>query len=131
MWQWQKRRCGNGCSNAAAAVWNRTGCASTAGRGREEAGTGPRDWSQHAVCIRGGGWGEPAHVHLQACTHADVPHAAASSLRRRYIWSSTADGSFAISEDTENEPLGRGTLIKIHLKEEAQVRAGAQWRPRR
>ncbi|KAG2435339.1 hypothetical protein HXX76_007412 [Chlamydomonas incerta] len=38
----------------------------------------------------------------------------------QYIWSSTADGSFAISEDTENEPLGRGTLIKIHLKEEAQ-----------
>jgi hypothetical protein len=23
-------------------------------------------------------------------------------------------------EDTENEPIGRGTLIKIHLKEEAQ-----------
>lgn len=39
----------------------------------------------------------------------------------RYIWASTADGSFTISEDTENEPLGRGTLIKIHLKEEAQV----------
>ncbi|EFJ49245.1 hypothetical protein VOLCADRAFT_80696 [Volvox carteri f. nagariensis] len=39
---------------------------------------------------------------------------------KQYIWASTADGSFSISEDTENEPLGRGTLIKIHLKEEAQ-----------
>ncbi|MEW5297802.1 MAG: hypothetical protein WDW36_000986 [Sanguina aurantia] len=39
---------------------------------------------------------------------------------KQYIWSSTADGSFSISEDTENEPLGRGTLIKLHLKEEAQ-----------
>ncbi|KAG2483309.1 hypothetical protein HYH03_017812 [Edaphochlamys debaryana] len=38
----------------------------------------------------------------------------------QYIWASTADGSFSISEDKENEPLGRGTLIKIHLKDEAQ-----------
>ncbi|GLI59667.1 hypothetical protein VaNZ11_001606 [Volvox africanus] len=38
----------------------------------------------------------------------------------QYIWASTADGSFSISEDKENEQLGRGTLIKIHLKEEAQ-----------
>ncbi|GIL68672.1 hypothetical protein Vafri_21916 [Volvox africanus] len=38
----------------------------------------------------------------------------------QYIWASTADGSFSISEDNENEQLGRGTLIKIHLKEEAQ-----------
>lgn len=39
---------------------------------------------------------------------------------KQYIWSSTADGSFSIVEDEENEPLGRGTLIKIHLKPEAQ-----------
>jgi HSP90 family molecular chaperone len=38
---------------------------------------------------------------------------------RRYIWESSADGNFAISEDTENEPLGRGTDIRIHLKESA------------
>ncbi|GIL89128.1 hypothetical protein Vretimale_16178 [Volvox reticuliferus] len=38
----------------------------------------------------------------------------------QYIWASTADGSFTISEDNENEQLGRGTLIKIHLKDEAQ-----------
>lgn len=37
----------------------------------------------------------------------------------RYIWESRADGNFAISEDTENEPLGRGTEIKIHLKKDA------------
>ena len=38
---------------------------------------------------------------------------------KQYIWSSTADGRFNIVEDTENEPLGRGTLLKIHLKPEA------------
>ena len=37
----------------------------------------------------------------------------------RYIWESKADGNFAVSEDTENEPLGRGTEIKLHLKEDA------------
>lgn len=37
----------------------------------------------------------------------------------RYIWESKADGAFAVSEDTENEPLGRGTEIRLHLKEEA------------
>ena len=35
---------------------------------------------------------------------------------KQYIWESAADGNFAISEDTENEPLGRGTLIRMHLK---------------
>lgn len=39
---------------------------------------------------------------------------------KQYIWSSSAGGSFSIVEDTENEPLGRGTMIKLHLKEEAQ-----------
>jgi HSP90 family molecular chaperone len=39
----------------------------------------------------------------------------------RYIWASGADGAFTVSEDDENEDLGRGTLIKIHLKEDAQV----------
>lgn len=38
---------------------------------------------------------------------------------KQYVWESKADGAFAISEDTWNEPLGRGTEIKIHLKEEA------------
>lgn len=41
----------------------------------------------------------------------------------RYIWSSGADGAFTVSEeDGENEDLGRGTLIKIHLKEGEEVR---------
>ena len=34
----------------------------------------------------------------------------------RYVWESDAGGKFAISEDTEGEPLGRGTQIKIFLK---------------
>lgn len=37
----------------------------------------------------------------------------------RYVWESKADGSFAISEDTWNEPLGRGTEIRLHLRDEA------------
>lgn len=37
---------------------------------------------------------------------------------KQYIWSSGADGAFSVSEDDgENDDLGRGTLIKIHLKE--------------
>jgi heat shock protein beta len=39
---------------------------------------------------------------------------------KQYIWESGADGAFAISEDTEGAPLGRGTQINIYLKEEAQ-----------
>ncbi|MCO5561079.1 hypothetical protein L7F22_014700 [Adiantum nelumboides] len=38
---------------------------------------------------------------------------------KQYIWESKADGAFAVSEDTENEPLGRGTEVRLHLKEEA------------
>ena len=35
---------------------------------------------------------------------------------KQWIWESSADGNFAVSEDTEGEPLGRGTLLRIHLK---------------
>lgn len=38
----------------------------------------------------------------------------------RYVWVSKADGTFAVSEDTWNEPLGRGTEIRLHLREEAR-----------
>ena len=43
----------------------------------------------------------------------------------QWLWSSTANGSFSVSEDG-GEPLGRGTLIRIHLKEEAAEYAGAR-----
>lgn len=36
----------------------------------------------------------------------------------QYIWESSAGGTFKISEDTEGEPLGRGTKIILHLKDE-------------
>lgn len=39
---------------------------------------------------------------------------------KQYIWESKADGAFAISEDVWNEPLGRGTEIRLHLRDEAQ-----------
>ncbi|KAJ7523255.1 hypothetical protein O6H91_18G043600 [Diphasiastrum complanatum] len=38
---------------------------------------------------------------------------------KQYIWESKADGAFAVTEDTENEPLGRGTEVRIHFKDEA------------
>eukprot|EP01025_Chloroclados_australasicus_P063193 TRINITY_DN8342_c0_g1_i4.p1 TRINITY_DN8342_c0_g1~~TRINITY_DN8342_c0_g1_i4.p1 ORF type:complete len:790 (-),score=166.72 TRINITY_DN8342_c0_g1_i4:242-2611(-) len=37
---------------------------------------------------------------------------------KQYIWESSADGNFAVSEDTKGEPLGRGTQINIYLKDE-------------
>ena len=44
---------------------------------------------------------------------------ACESSLSRHVWESKADGQFAISEDTWNEPLGRGTEIRLHLREEA------------
>ncbi|KAL5557863.1 hypothetical protein UlMin_034074 [Ulmus minor] len=38
---------------------------------------------------------------------------------KQYVWESKADGAFAISEDTWNEPLGRGSEIRLHLRDEA------------
>lgn len=35
------------------------------------------------------------------------------------MWESKADGAFAISEDSWNEPIGRGTEIRLHLRDEA------------
>ncbi|THG07125.1 hypothetical protein TEA_000687 [Camellia sinensis var. sinensis] len=37
----------------------------------------------------------------------------------KYLGACGASGAFAISEDTWNEPLGRGTEIRLHLREEA------------
>ncbi|KAL2269107.1 hypothetical protein VTJ83DRAFT_3953 [Remersonia thermophila] len=38
----------------------------------------------------------------------------------QYIWESSAGGTFSITPDTEGEPLGRGTKIILHLKDEQQ-----------
>jgi molecular chaperone HtpG len=36
----------------------------------------------------------------------------------QYIWESEAGGHFTIRRDTESEPLGRGTRIVLHMKED-------------
>merc|ERR1711893_433163 len=36
----------------------------------------------------------------------------------QYMWESSAGGSFTIVRDTENEPVGRGTKIIMHMKED-------------
>merc|ERR1712018_1051497 len=38
----------------------------------------------------------------------------------QYVWESSAGGSFTIKADTNGEPLGRGTKIVLHLKEDQQ-----------
>ncbi len=38
----------------------------------------------------------------------------------RTIWESAADASFTIAEDKDGEQLGRGTMITLTLKEDAQ-----------
>lgn len=46
------------------------------------------------------------------------------------MWQSTADGHFSIAEDTEGEDIGRGTVINLHLKPEAQEYTDVRGRAR-
>merc|ERR1739842_78485 len=36
----------------------------------------------------------------------------------QYVWEASAGGSFTITPDATGEPLGRGTKIVLHLKED-------------
>lgn len=37
----------------------------------------------------------------------------------QWVWESSASGKYGISEDSEGEDLGRGTEIRVHIKEDA------------
>ncbi|XP_047046350.1 uncharacterized protein LOC124651292 [Lolium rigidum] len=51
---------------------------------------------------------------------AELSWTMTSSLMRRFVLESKADGSFAISENAWNEPLVFGTEITLHLRDEAK-----------
>jgi molecular chaperone HtpG len=36
----------------------------------------------------------------------------------QYVWESSAGGTFTLTQDVDGEPLGRGTKILLHLKDE-------------
>merc|ERR1712156_347460 len=38
----------------------------------------------------------------------------------QYVWTSSAGGTFSIKLDEDGEPLGRGTEIVLHLKEDCK-----------
>ena len=45
-------------------------------------------------------------------------HSKSNDDEKQWVWESTADSTFSISEDL-GEPLGRGTKIVLSLKEDA------------
>ncbi len=67
--------------------------------------------SQHA-CTRGG-HGSAKRLREERCVRQVVSK---HNDDKQWVWESSADGNFAVSEDKDGEPLGRGTLLRIHLK---------------
>merc|ERR1719158_1420538 len=44
----------------------------------------------------------------------------------QYVWEPQAGGSFTVRQDTDGEPLGRGTKMALHLKEGEVEEVGAE-----